>query len=489
MAKGKGKRGNGQGTLYRRTDRGTWIMGWYDHAGFRRERSTGTTDRKAAERILAKQVADEALRREGVIDPKMDTLAAADRKAIAEHVEDYHRDLLARGNTKQHGDETRTLVNRVVDLGKVDRISNLTPARIREAVKVVRDQGKSLRSCNKALRAIKSFSRWLVANHRLSADPLAHVAGFNADTDKRRQRRAFDEDELARLIRAAEASRQVVEDVAPADRAMAYRLASGTGFRVSELKSLTPASFNLDADPPTIKVAAAYSKRRRDDEQPIRPDLADRIAAWLDGKPGDRPVLALPKETAEMLRRDMAGARIAWIREAKPGKARAERRETTYLMPADGSGRILDFHALRHTYISRLVASGASVKVAQELARHSTPTLTIGRYAHARLHDLTAALDALPREVVQQAEPMSLRATGTDGRSPRIDTSNRTGNRGAKGGISDATPCDSNPPSGGGRIERKRLQFRGISDDSSGEMVKGRGGIRTHESRICNPLH
>src|SRR5690606_22427320 len=155
-----------------------------------------------------------------------------------------------------------------------------------------------------------------------------------------------------------------------------------------------------DADPPTIKVAAAYSKRRRDDEQPIRPDLADRIAAWLDGKPTDGLVLALPKETADMLRRDMAGARIAWIREAKPGKARAERRETTYRMPADGSGRILDFHALRHTYISRLVASGASVKVAQELARHSTPTLTIGRYAHARLHDLTAALDALPGEAI-----------------------------------------------------------------------------------------
>jgi hypothetical protein len=42
------------------------------------------------------------------------------------------------------------------------------------------------------------------------------------------------------------------------------------------------------------------------------------------------------------------------------------------------------------------VASGANIKVAQELARHSTPTLTLGLYAHVQLPDQTRALDALP---------------------------------------------------------------------------------------------
>jgi len=63
------------------------------------------------------------------------------------------------------------------------------------------------------------------------------------------------------------------------------------------------------------------------------------------------------------------------------------------------------------------VAGGASVKVAQELARHSTPTLTIGRYSHTRLHDLAAALDSLPG--FEAATPLPQRktmaATGTDG--------------------------------------------------------------------------
>ena len=37
-----------------------------------------------------------------------------------------------------------------------------------------------------------------------------------------------------------------------------------------------------------------------------------------------------------------------------------------------------------------------SVKVAQELARHGSPTLTIGRYSHVRLQDLRGALAAVP---------------------------------------------------------------------------------------------
>ena len=62
----------------------------------------------------------------------------------------------------------------------------------------------------------------------------------------------------------------------------------------------------------------------------------------------------------------------------------------------DGSGRVVDFHALRHSFITALAMSKAPVKVIQSLARHSTPTLTLGVYAHVGLFDQTAALDALP---------------------------------------------------------------------------------------------
>jgi len=48
--------------------------------------------------------------------------------------------------------------------------------------------------------------------------------------------------------------------VAGPDRAILYRVAAGTGFRANELRSITPESFDLDADPPTAIVEAAFSK-------------------------------------------------------------------------------------------------------------------------------------------------------------------------------------------------------------------------------------
>lgn len=124
-----------------------------------------------------------------------------------------------------------------------------------------------------------------------------------------------------------------------------------------------------------MTAGAAYSKRRRDDVQPIRPELAELLRPWLADKPVGKPVFPMPEKTAKMMRVDLEAAGIPCY---------------------DSAGRVVDFHSLRHTYVSCIVDSGASVKVAQELARHSTPTLTVGRYAHTRFHDLTEALANVP---------------------------------------------------------------------------------------------
>jgi integrase len=109
----------------------------------------------------------------------------------------------------------------------------------------------------------------------------------------------------------------------------------------------------------------------------------------------------------------------AWnLNGAPPEKVRKEREKTSFLKYRDAAGRVADFHALRHTYISRLVRSGVNVKVAQELARHSTPTLTLGRYAHVQLVDQTRALDALPAIDSARKQDQSVRPTGTDDTVP-----------------------------------------------------------------------
>ena len=83
------RRGNGQGTLFKRDGHGPWIARWFDHDGKRQERSTRTTDKAAAERILAKRVTDTALRLDGVIDARQDRYAIEGRRPLTDHVADY----------------------------------------------------------------------------------------------------------------------------------------------------------------------------------------------------------------------------------------------------------------------------------------------------------------------------------------------------------------------------------------------------------------
>jgi hypothetical protein len=62
----------------------------------------------------------------------------------------------------------------------------------------------------------------------------------------------------------------------------------------------------------------------------------------------------------------------------------------------DESGWVVDFHGLRHTTASLLAHSGVHPKVAQQIMRHSTVELTLGRYSHVYAGQKSAAVEALP---------------------------------------------------------------------------------------------
>ncbi len=157
-----------------------------------------------------------------------------------------------------------------------------------------------------------------------------------------------------------------------------YQIAAGTGFRANEIRSLTPENFLLDRDDPVVRVNAAYAKDRKEVDQPIRQDLALLLSNWLKGKTAGLPVFPkLTKHTNLLIRGDLARAGIAY-------------RDSSKLK------LVADFHSLRHTYVTMVVQSGATVKACQTLARHSTPVLTIGRYAKASSEELRGAMDRLP---------------------------------------------------------------------------------------------
>ncbi len=202
---------------------------------------------------------------------------------------------------------------------------------------------------------------------------------------------------------------------------MLYTVAANTGLRASELASLTPEAFNLHDEPPTVHCHGGYTKNGQEAVLPLRPDLVAALAAWLGNKPnGERlwPGTWVAYSSAKMIRADLEVTRQAWLGEAKEPKERDRREKSSHLKYADASGRVADFHALRHTFISNLARAGVHPKNAQALARHSTITLTMDAYTHTILSDLAADVAKLPPLAgakPPEAQVPVLRNTGTDG--------------------------------------------------------------------------
>jgi len=363
----------------------------------------GCRDKAATEALARKLETDAFNRREGVIDVRADLYAKAEARpvvvkdgegnVIGGHIEDFYEALLAKGGTEKNARLVRARAVKLIDLCKAERLSELTPSAVQAAVGSLRqDRGISPQTCNHYLRAIKQFSRWLRRDGRICEDALSHLSGYNVQTDRRHDRRALTREELARLIRAAE-NGPTVMGISGRDRAMLYRLALGTGFRANELRSLTPESFALDAEPPTVSIEAAYSKHRHRDEQPIRRDLADLLRPRLAEKPAGAALFPVPVRSAEMMRVDLNAAGIAY---------------------RDAAGRVADFHALRHTAGILLKEAGVHPKDIQAFMRHSTITLTMDRYTHVGIRGFRAALDALPALGGDRPEERTAKATGTD---------------------------------------------------------------------------
>ena len=368
-----------------------WYYRFVDGHGVQKERK-GCPDRRETEGMAAALEGNVAKIKAGLIDPKALGYKVHEARDLADHLKDFHAYLVAKGGTAKHGVVSTNRARKVLRLARIKRISDLTLSKAQSALAMLRSEGLGQETINHHVRAVKAFSRWLWRDGRAREHFLAHLATTSSEADRRRRRRALTPAEALRLIQAAEGSGKTVGGLTGPDRARLYSLALGTGFRASELASLTPERFDLASNPPTATVPGAYTKNGREAVQPLPRNLADRLAPWLASLPAGIPIFNLSDRAAEMLRVDLTEAEIEY----------------------ETASGMCDFHALRGCYISYLVASGASVKVCQDLARHSTPSLTIGLYAKASLHDIQGALEALPGQNVSIATTEFLSATGTE---------------------------------------------------------------------------
>jgi integrase len=369
--------------------------GWYKHP------DTGKTvrvplseDKAVAQQLLARIIADLERGKHGLVDP----YAEHRKRPLTEHVEDYRQDMANREISPAQVKQVCSRILRVLDLAGLKLAADITPAKVQAAIAHLRRvENRSAQTCNFYLQSIKQFCRWLVRETRMESNPIAYLQGGNVKLDRRHDRRELGPDQLAALIEAAHTGGVVCRMAGP-NRAMLYLTSAATGLRASELASLTPESFALDADPPTVTVAAAYSKHRRQDTLPLHPALIPALREWLAGKPRGERVWpgkwAKGKEGSTMMRADLARAGIPY---------------------RDERGLFADFHALRHTFISHLAKSNVPPKLAQVLARHSTITLTMDRYAHVEFREQAEVMRTLPPVMGGGLEP-ACNGLATEGR-------------------------------------------------------------------------
>jgi integrase len=168
------------------------------------------------------------------------------------------------------------------------------------------------------------------------------------------------------------------------------------------MASLTPESFKLDTESPTVTVEAAFSKHRRRDVVVLPKAVIPLLEpeAWTPGEP-IFPRLG-QRKTHKMLRLDLEAASIA------------------YRTP---EGKYRDLHALRHAYITRVWQAGATPNLARRMARHSDLRATM-RYSHTRHEEerrIADRMNGFPK-LKKEKEPEGEKENPGDDRSPETDS-------------------------------------------------------------------
>ena len=292
-------------------------------------------------------------------------------KTLAEHLQDFKGSLLAKGNDERYAKQIASRVGLIFNDCRFRMWGDIDANTLYTYLNDLRKARLGQRSFNYYLKSCKQFCKWLIKEQRATApSPLEHLSCVK-QTEKRRQRRAISVAEVRSLLTATQAGPERY-GLTGAERSLLYRLAIESGLRASELRSLTKSAF--DFTDCTVTLQAGYSKRKRQDVLPLRPDTAREIETMLAQKLPAAQAFKVPDKTADMIRADLKDASIDYCVD----------------------GKVFDFHSTRHETGTILAASGCDVKTAQSLMRHSDVNLTMSIYTHTLRGAESKAVAKLP---------------------------------------------------------------------------------------------
>jgi integrase/recombinase XerD len=398
--------------------RGRYRIAYVDASGRRRYR-WGTSDKASSRRIAEKLETDVRLEKAGLAPgPAPANPEQGPTRTLGDLVDDYLAVLEARGRSKSYRRRVGRAIRKALEACGCNGVGDITPARLARHLTALESQGLSPRTINDHRAAVAAWARWLVSEGLLERDPFLGLPRRNEAVGRRNARVALDEIEVGFLLAGARVAGDRVAlskrrrdkagqirvgrtSIRVPHREWLYRLALATGLRAGELSSLTPDSFSIVGQEGLVTVEAEKSKRRRRDVLPLPSTMCDELGVWLVDLPRGVRIWPNLHRAAEIVRADLR---------AGGGEVLGEERI-----------QAIDFHCLRHTFVSRLAAGGLPPKVVQTLSRHSTVTLTMDRYAHVDQQALRSAVDSVDLLVGTDAGTSSvLEFSDTDVTEQRI---------------------------------------------------------------------
>lgn len=401
-------------SIHREENKPNWFCHYYDPEGYRRKRSTGTSNEKIANTICLNVERAADLTRAGkltnekalklvretcvAIGETHGKLAASRAESILKPaVEEFIR--IAGGEFTSYTVRTwletwlagrtdaskATLIQyrRVIDLflsflgARAARALTTVENRQVEEFKHYVAKRVAPSTVNKAIKVLKSALNAAVKSRQLEFNPAQHVELIQAESESA-GRRPFTDKELSELLSKAGAEW----------RTMIY-VAFYTGLRLSDCASLTWRNVELHTN--TLNVLTGKTKRR----QVLQ--LAEPLARHLSSMAGDDPDAPLcpalhgkpASRLSALFYRLMVDVGIVEERSHdKTGNGRDGRRESSPIT----------FHSLRYNCTSALKSAGVSDSVAMDIVGHETASIsrnytkiddTAKRAAANKLPDIT----------------------------------------------------------------------------------------------------
>lgn len=352
-------------SVYQRRGEGNFIVSFINPStGKKTNRSTGTAVKRQAYR-KAEQIVAEAF------DPP----EIEDVHKVGDLLDQYEEfQLTVRRVKPGSAQRTRGILNEMCNvLVATDLDDLLDPESINGWLRSFLETLAPNTVRQKAIHVI-GFYHWMQEKDIINVDIAKKIDRIQTrEADRKYERGVYTDEEYALLWQYLSTEAETFEGWSPQDRLMAYKLASGTGLRRGELSELLTTDVVLDDERPHIRVRAATSKNGKTARQFLPSSLVSELAEFLKGKDG-RVFTAHPASLSKVIKYDLKGAGIEQF---------------------NNQGQKRDIHAMRHTYITRLIERGADIKTVQLLARHANPSLTLAVYAKSSDERLADAANLL----------------------------------------------------------------------------------------------